>query len=89
MKAVHKDRAAHKEEIMAAVRRYSFGSCACLAVLAATALIAQAGAMPEWGAKQLSCGFTHALRTIKSVETAASASEVPKMFRTLRLEDSK
>jgi hypothetical protein len=36
--------------------------------LAIAALLAQAA--PEWGAHLLSCGFTHALRTIQSTEAA-------------------
>jgi hypothetical protein len=58
---------------MEAVAR--FKSLSALFILMAAALIAQSGAMPEWGENLLSCGFTHALRTIKSVETAASASD--------------
>jgi hypothetical protein len=38
--------------------------------LAVAALIAQSGTMPEWGVDLLSCGFTHALRTIQSAEIA-------------------
>lgn len=38
--------------------------------LAAAALIAQSGGMPDWGAHLLSCGFTNALRTIESAESA-------------------
>ncbi|MGH8726867.1 MAG: hypothetical protein ACREV9_01625 [Burkholderiales bacterium] len=36
--------------------------------LAAAALIAGSTSMPDWGAHLLSCGFTHALRTIQSAE---------------------
>lgn len=36
--------------------------------LAAAALIAQSAAMPGWGEHLLGCGFTHALRTIQSIE---------------------
>ncbi|MGH8773376.1 MAG: hypothetical protein ACREV2_19705 [Burkholderiales bacterium] len=42
--------------------------------LAAAGLIAQSGVMPDWGSHLLSCGFTHALRTIESVATVKSAS---------------
>ncbi len=43
--------------------------------LAVAAVIAQSAAMPAWGEHLLSCGFTHALRTIQSVETLKSAAE--------------
>lgn len=44
--------------------------------LAAAVLIAQSSAMPHWGAHLLSCGFTHALRTIESAERAERANPV-------------
>jgi hypothetical protein len=56
---------------MEAVTR--FKSFSALFILMSAALIAQSGTMPEWGENRLSCGFTHALRTIKSVETVAAA----------------
>lgn len=42
--------------------------------LAAAVLIAQSSAMPAWGAHLLSCGFTHALRTIESAEEVERAN---------------
>jgi hypothetical protein len=42
--------------------------------LAAAAILAQSGTVPEWGEHLLSCGFTNALRTIESVETVKGAS---------------
>jgi hypothetical protein len=45
--------------------------------LAIAALISQLA--PEWGAHLLSCGFTHALRTIQSAE--ATKGETPLFAR--------
>jgi hypothetical protein len=53
--------------------------------LAIAALISQSA--PEWGAHLLSCGFTHALRTIQSAEATKQREQqrsASRFFQSVR-----